>query len=168
MAPREVSLTSGSDSKVYDGTALVKYDVIVGGDGFVTGEGATYEYTGSQTVVGLSENFFTYTLDEGTKAGNYTITTANGTLTVTKATVTLTLGATGKISGKFTVAKKAYSFSGMAYLQESAYHATLSVKYGSKAYPIVMAIGQDGETGKAFAEIAVVNGVEANISRLDK
>lgn len=90
------------------------------------------------------------------------------TLAGKNAAVTLTLGATGKMSGKFTIAKKAYSFSGMAYLQEDAYRTTLSVKYGSKVYPIVIAIGLDGETGKAFAEIAVVNGVEANISRLDK
>ena len=76
-------MTSKSDSKPYDGTALTKHEVTETGDGFVEGEGATYSYTGSQTLVGSSENAFTYTLNEGTKAKNYAITTANGTLTVT-------------------------------------------------------------------------------------
>ena len=81
--PRAVTMTSKSDSKPYDGTALTKHEVTETGDGFVEGEGATYSYTGSQTLVGSSENAFTYTLNEGTKAKNYAITTANGTLTVT-------------------------------------------------------------------------------------
>ena len=85
ITKRSVTLTSGSDSKVYDGTALVKHEVAVSGDGFAAGEGASCEYTGSQTNVGTSENTFTYTLNDGTKAGNYDIITANGTLTVTKA-----------------------------------------------------------------------------------
>ena len=84
---REVTLTSGDASKVYDGTPVLCGDIHVAGDGFATGEGATYNVTGSQTTVGASENTFTYTLNEGTKASNYDITTANGTLTVTKATV---------------------------------------------------------------------------------
>ena len=86
IAKRMVTLTSGSDSKVFDGAALVKHEVAVSGDGFASGEGASYNFTGSQTDVGTSENSFTYTLNGGTKAGNYDITIANGTLTVTKAT----------------------------------------------------------------------------------
>ena len=87
IVKREVTLTSGSASKVYDGTALVKHEVAVSGDGFVNGEGANYEYAGSQIAVGTSENTFTYTLNEGTKAGNYDISTVNGTLTVTPASI---------------------------------------------------------------------------------
>ena len=87
ITKRAVTLTSGSDSKVYDGTALVKHEVTVSGDGFAASEGATFNVTGSQMDVGTSANTFTYTLNEGTKAGNYDITTVNGTLTVTKATV---------------------------------------------------------------------------------
>ena len=82
-----MTLTSGSASKAYDGTALTKHEVAAGGDGFAPGEGASYAFTGSQTEVGTSENTFTYTLNGGTRAGNYDITTVNGTLTVTKATV---------------------------------------------------------------------------------
>ena len=79
---RTVKLTSGSDSKTYDGTPLVKHNVTVSEDGFADGEGATYSYTGTQTDAGSSENTFTYALKEGMLASNYEITTANGTLTV--------------------------------------------------------------------------------------
>ena len=82
ITKRTVKLTSGSDSKTYDGTPLVKHDVTVSEDGFADGEGATYSYTGTQTDAGSSENTFTYALNEGTLASNYEITTANGTLTV--------------------------------------------------------------------------------------
>ncbi len=94
ITKRSVTLTSATDSKVYDGTALTNDEVTVGGDGFVSGEGATYDVTGSQTEVGSSANKFTYTLNNGTKADNYTITKTEGTLTVTeltdKVTVTIT------------------------------------------------------------------------------
>ena len=82
ITKRTVKLTSGSDSKTYDGTPLVKHDVTVSEDGFADVEGATYSYTGTQTDAGSSENTFTYALNEGTLASNYEITTANGTLTV--------------------------------------------------------------------------------------
>ena len=81
--PRSVELTSATDSKMYDGKALTKKEVTVSGDGFIEGEGATYNVTGSQKVVGSSENTFTYTLTDVTKAQNYHITMHNGTLTVT-------------------------------------------------------------------------------------
>ena len=83
---RSVTLTSGSGEKVYDGTALTKKEVTVSGDGFADGEGAEYNVTGTQTNVGKSKNTFTYTLNEGTKADNYTITPTEGELEVTAAT----------------------------------------------------------------------------------
>ena len=83
IGKRSVTLTSATASKTYDGTALTNTNVTVGGDGFVTGEGATYSVTGSQKVVGSSANAFTYTLNTGTKEANYNITKTEGTLTVT-------------------------------------------------------------------------------------
>ena len=80
---RAVTLTSATDSKPYDGTPLTNSTVTVTGDGFVAGEGATYDVIGSQTLVGESENTFTYELNEGTKAINYNILMVPGTLTVT-------------------------------------------------------------------------------------
>ena len=80
----EVTLKSADLSKKYDGTALKNGDnALETESGFAEGEGATYAFTGSQTVVGSSANAFTYVLNEGTKADNYTITKSEGTLTVT-------------------------------------------------------------------------------------
>ena len=84
ITPREVTLTSASDTKVYDGEALTKNEVTVSGDGFVNGEGAIYNVTGSQTKAGSSKNTFTYELKDNTKAQNYTINTVPGDLVVTK------------------------------------------------------------------------------------
>ena len=93
---RKVTLTSASDEKVYDGTALTNGTVTVGGaDGFADGEGAAYDVTGSRTDVGESDNTFTYTLNKGTKADNYTITKAEGTLKVTPVTDKVTVTITG-------------------------------------------------------------------------
>ena len=81
ITPRTVKLTSGSDSKTYDGTPLTKHEVKE--DGFVKDDGAIYEFTGSQTNVGTSDNTFTYELKSNTKASNYTIEVVYGDLTVT-------------------------------------------------------------------------------------
>ena len=80
-----------SASKEYDGTALTNTTVTVGGEGFVTGEGATYTVTGTQTEVGTSDNMFTHALNDGTLANDYTITPVYGTLTVTRNDDALTL-----------------------------------------------------------------------------
>ena len=80
----KVTLKSADLSKKYDGTALENGGTALATeDGFVEGEGATYTFTGSQTLVGSSANAFTYTLNEGTKADNYDIAKSEGTLTVT-------------------------------------------------------------------------------------
>ena len=83
VTPRKILMTSGSDEKVYDGTPLTKDEVTVTGDGFIEGEGATYDVTGSQLDVGSSDNTFTYEPNEGTLADNYIIETEEGELTVT-------------------------------------------------------------------------------------
>ena len=80
----QVTLKSADLNKKYDGTALENGATALETEsGFAKGEGATYVFTGSQTVVGSSPNAFDYTLNEGTKADNYTITKSEGTLTVT-------------------------------------------------------------------------------------
>ena len=82
ITPRPVTLTSASDSRVYNGDSLTNHNMMVGGDGFVSGECATYEFTGGQLLPGSSDNTFTYALNDGTQADNYDITTEYGTLTV--------------------------------------------------------------------------------------
>ena len=86
ITKRSVTLTSATDSKTYDGTALTNDEVTVSGDGFVKGEEPTYDVTGSQTLVGSSDNTFTYELPKGVNKDNYTINTVVGTLTVTDGT----------------------------------------------------------------------------------
>ena len=85
ITKHSVTLTSATASKTYDGQALTSTSITVSGDGFVKGEGATYNVTGTQTEVGNSANSFEYKLNENTLASNYDITKVVGTLTITAA-----------------------------------------------------------------------------------
>lgn len=92
--PRKVTLSSGSASKQYDGKPLTKDEVKVTGDGFADGEGATYDVTGAITNVAENKpnnNTFTYTLSEGTTAGNYVIEIMYGTLEITPVAAEVTV-----------------------------------------------------------------------------
>lgn len=84
---RPVTLTSASGSKEYDGKPLTNHKVTVGeaarDTGWVDGQGATYSFTGSQKIVGSSENAFECIPNEGTNLDNYQINKTYGTLTVT-------------------------------------------------------------------------------------
>lgn len=95
ITPRNVTLTSATARKSYDGKPLTSDEITVGDDGFAQGEGATYHVTGTQTEPNESfptSNTFTYELKEGTLQSNYNITKVEGTLTVTgSATVTVDL-----------------------------------------------------------------------------
>ena len=82
ISRRTVTLTSATDSKQYDGTPLTSKVVTPGGEGWANGEGATYNVTGSRTLVGSSANTFKYTLNANTDENNYTITKSEGTLTI--------------------------------------------------------------------------------------
>lgn len=89
ITKRDVTLTSGSATKVFDGTPLtndtVTATVTAEGKGFVEGQGVTITVTGTQTEVGFSDNTFTYEpKDNNTNLSNYEITPIYGTLTVTK------------------------------------------------------------------------------------
>ena len=90
ITKRLVTLTSATVSKTYDGQALTNTSITVSGDGFVEGEGASYEVTGTQTEVGNSANAFEYKLNEKTLASNYDITKVVGTLTITAAPAPVT------------------------------------------------------------------------------
>ena len=84
-----ITVSNPKDSK-YDGQALTNTSITVSGDGFVEGEGASYEVTGTQTSVGNSANAFEYKLNEKTLASNYDITKVVGTLTITAAPAPVT------------------------------------------------------------------------------
>lgn len=93
ISPRTLTITSGSDSKEYDGTPLTSSKIKVTGDGFVDGEGASYTFTGSQTNNGSSKNTFDYRLNDNTKAKNYEITKEYGDLTVTAVSTQIVITA---------------------------------------------------------------------------
>lgn len=82
---RNITLTSGDASKTYDGTPLSKETVEVTGDGFVSGEGATYSNFNSITNVSentANNNTFSYAFNTGTTATDYCVTPVYGTLTI--------------------------------------------------------------------------------------
>ena len=94
IMPRNVKLTSGTAVWEYDGLTHVTNVIEVTGDGFVAGEGATYE--GFPEVLHVAdaaepvENAFTYKLNGNTKAKNYEIETKTGTVRMTKRPISLT------------------------------------------------------------------------------
>ena len=89
--PRAVTLTSETAGKTYDGTALEKPVVTVGGDGFVEGQVTEIKATGSVTNAGSVANTITFTPNKETfKEGNYAITKTEGTLTIAKRSVLIT------------------------------------------------------------------------------
>ena len=80
VKPAVAIVTTGSATKEYDGTALMKAEAGIAG--LVRDETVTVTATGTITDVGSSSN--TYTIDWGTSnPANYTITEALGTLEVT-------------------------------------------------------------------------------------
>ena len=88
ITPRAVTLTSETAGKTYDGTALEKPVVTVGGDGFVEGQVKEIKATGSVTNAGSVANTITFTPNKETfKDGNYSITKNEGTLTIAKRSV---------------------------------------------------------------------------------
>ena len=81
---RSVLITSQSATKTYDGSALTRPAVTITGDGFVPGELAKAEATGSITNVGSTPNAIQYTTTGAFNAANYSIALSVGTLTVTE------------------------------------------------------------------------------------
>lgn len=80
-----ITVTTESASKTYDASALTAPGEV---EGIVEGETYGFEITGSQTLVGTSENSYVMTwAGEGNeysaKSDNYTVTERVGTLTVT-------------------------------------------------------------------------------------
>lgn len=86
---RRILLKSDSAQKGFDGTALTAHKVTETlsdtskGEGFALGEGLEYEFTGSQTKVGASGNFFTFKpITDKTNPANYDVQTEYGLLQV--------------------------------------------------------------------------------------
>ena len=167
ITPREVTLTSASDSKTYDGNALTNDTVTVGGDGFADGEGAAYNVTGSQTNVGESDNTFTYTLNEGTKADNYTIEKTEGKLSINPVTDKVTVTITEK-SGTATYDGKEHIVSGYESMtadnplyDEDSVEENPTVMWAAKGtdageYPVGIVAGDFKNTNANFTNVKFV------------
>lgn len=84
VTKRNVTLKSESATKVFDGTALTRPEVTVGGQGFVDGEVKDIKATGSIIKAGSVTNTITYTENSAFDKDNYDITKDEGTLTIKK------------------------------------------------------------------------------------
>ena len=169
---RSVKLTSASDEKVYDGKPLMNETVTVGGDGFAKDEGVTYDFTGSQTDVGESENTFTFEANEGTSAKNYSFEFKFGTLKVTPFTDKVVVTITEK-SGIATYDGKEHFVSGYEsitadnplYDTEDSVEENPTVMWAAKGtdvgeYPVGIVAGDFKNTNGNFTnvEFVVVDG----------
>lgn len=106
---RQITLTSATLSKTYDGTDnFDKNGVTVSsnlepenGGGWAKNEGATYDLTAEcpKNVGTTVTNTFDVHPTAGTNLDNYDITTVAGTLEVTPATITVTAGDKSKVEG---------------------------------------------------------------------
>ena len=84
ITPAPLTVTTGSDSKIYDGSELVNGKLTI--EGLQGEDRVTAATTGSQTEVGSSENTYRITWGDA-DAANYVIDEHLGTLTVTPAPV---------------------------------------------------------------------------------
>ena len=163
--PRSVKLTSATDEKVYDGQPLTNGAVAVSGDGFAEGEGAAYNVTGSQTNAGSSDNTFTYTLNSGTKAKNYTVETELGKLTVTPVTAEVTVTITGNKSAvtyngaeQSVTGYKVESISNPLYTEENLAFSGEAIAKGtdSDTYKMNLTAAQFENNSKNFTNVQII------------
>ena len=165
---RSVKLTSASDEKVYDGKPLTNETVEVGGDGFADGEGATYDFTGSQTDVGESKNEFTFEVNENTNKDNYTFEVAIGKLKVNPVTDKVTVTVTEK-SDTVTYDGGNHTVSGYASMtadnplydveenvQETPNAAWAANGTDAGEYPLGIVAGDFKNTNKNFTDVEFV------------
>ena len=102
ITPKPLTITAGSDTKVYDGTALTKNTYT--SDGLMAGDVIeSVTITGSQTNAGSSYNVpSAAVVKKGNEVvtANYNIIYNNGTLTITPKTLTVTADAKTKAYGE--------------------------------------------------------------------
>ena len=171
--PRAVTLTSETAGKTYDGTALTKPEVAVGGDGFVDGEVTDIKATGSVTYVSEGEvtNTITYTEGEKFNADNYDIQKTEGKLSINPVTDKVTVTITEK-SGTATYDGKEHIVSGYESMtadnplyDEDSVEENPTVMWAAKGtnvgeYPVGIVAGDFKNTNANFTnvEFVVVDG----------
>ena len=168
IAKRSVTLTSASESRVYNGEALTNDDVTVGGDGFVAGEGAVYNVTGTITDAGKVANSFTYERNSNTNFDNYNISKEEGALKVTPVTDKVTVTITGN-SATLPYSGSEQSVTGYSFATSDNRYREANVKFQGEAvakgtnagtYNMNLASGQFSNTSGNFTnvEFVVVDG----------
>ena len=168
IAKRSVTLTSASESRVYNGEALTNDGVTVGGDGFVAGEGAVYNVTGAITDAGKVANSFTYGRNSNTNFDNYTITKEEGTLEVTPVADKVTVTITGN-SATLPYSGSEQSVTGYSFATSDGRYREANVKFQGEAvakgtnagtYHMNLASGQFSNISGNFTnvEFVVVDG----------
>jgi uncharacterized repeat protein (TIGR01451 family) len=140
ILPRQVTLTSATDAKPYDGTPLTNSKVDITGDGFVDGEVSDVRATGSITDVGTVDNPISYTTNDAFQADNYQITEVMGKLTVAAANVDLVI----------TAPSETFKYDGTAH---STGNSGVTVSWSPE------------ESGSNYTVEAVVEGSVTNVSR---
>ena len=168
IAKRSVTLTSASESRVYNGEALTNDGVTVGGDGFVAGEGAVYNVTGTITDAGKVANSFTYERNSNTNFDNYNISKEEGALKVTPVTDKVTVTITGN-SATLPYSGSEQSVTGYSFATSDGRYREANVKFQGEAvakgtnagtYNMNLASGQFSNTSGNFTnvEFVVVDG----------
>ena len=141
ITPKPLTITAGSDTKVYDGTPLTKNSYtnteLMAGDHI---ERVTI--TGSQTNAGTSDNvpsaaIIKNSTDDDVTA-NYDITYTNGTLEVTKKTLTITADAKSKAYGE---ADPTLTYTAEGLINNDAITGTLSRETGENAGTYAITVG---------------------------
>ena len=160
VLPAPASVTTGSASKVYDGTPLTSEEAAI--EGLVNNETAVVTATGTITEVGTAAN--TCTIEWGSaNPGNYSVTEQLGTLEVTAADgpVTFTADSVSKVydgtplTGSYTITGLPEGFTGTAEVSGSQTDVGSSENTVT-GYRILDETGAD--VTSSFADISVVNG----------
>ena len=134
ITARPITITAGSDTKTYDGTALTRntYDAVYTGDATKTalaaGDVLEVTVSGSRTAAGSSDNTASGAVIRNNNVdvtANYQITYAKGTLTVNRKAVTITASDASK------------TYDGTA-LTESGFTATALEAGDNHTFTVVM------------------------------
>ncbi len=147
VTPVAIELTANSAAKAYDGTPLTDSGYTISSGSFVGEEGlAGVTVEGSQTAVGSSANKITgHTLKTNTKAQNYNITYADGTLTVSKNEKVITV----------TANSRTWEYDGKEH-SDGGY----TVRYDGETYTVAAGESQELPTGGLTLTATVVGTVK--------
>ena len=147
VTPVAIELTANSAAKAYDGTPLTDSGYTISNGSFVGEEGlAGVTVVGSQTLEGSSANKITgHTLKSNTKAQNYNITYADGTLTVSKNEKVITV----------TANSRTWEYDGKEH-SDGGY----TVRYDGETYTVAAGESQELPTGGLTLTATVVGTVK--------